>query len=185
METSYTVDRDQRITCVGGSWDAFATQNDGTEAMAEKVIGHSLWDFVAGFEVQSYLNAVLFAVRQKSHEFVTQNRCDDRNTARLFRMTASPLSDGRVKVSHLLLEQPQIQFPPNPKVLKTFVSHSRCSICCSFKIEEDWVDPFAYPGTQFFPSSHVVCPACKGLAREGLGEVVQMPLRKKLANPKC
>lgn len=174
MKTSYTVDQDHRIICVGGSWDDFAAQNDGANAMAEQVIGHSLWKFTDGFEVQSFLNAIIFSVRQKNQVFTTLYRCDGPNTPRLFRMTATPLSQGHVQVDHALLETPQFPFSPSVVALVRNVCNNRCSMCCSFKVGEDWIDPFAHPETRFFPDSHVVCPACKGLAREGFGQVVEM-----------
>lgn len=179
MVTSYTLDRDNRIICLGGSWDDFALKNDGSNAMAEKVIGHSLWNFVEGFEVQSFLNAIFFAVRQKNQPFSTLYRCDTSNKARLFKMTATPNSLGHVHVGHQLIEPPRIAAPSSVMTLDSIMCSNRCSMCCSFKVDEEWVDPFAYPETEFFPYSHVICPSCKALAREGLGEVVQMqPLRK-------
>ena len=51
MKTTYTVDRHNRITGVGGSWNEFATQDDGARATDEQISGHSLWNFIHGFEV--------------------------------------------------------------------------------------------------------------------------------------
>ena len=37
----------------------------------------------------------------------------------------------------------------------------RCSICCSFLLGENWIDPFSQHDIQFFARSFAVCPACK------------------------
>jgi len=37
----------------------------------------------------------------------------------------------------------------------------RCSICCSFLLGENWIDPFSQHDIQFFACSFPVWPACK------------------------
>lgn len=174
MRTSYTIDREYKIVSVDGLWDDFAAKNDGAMAMADQVIGRSIWEFVVGFEVQSFLNAVIFSVRQKNLEFESLYRCDSPDTPRLCRMNAISLPHGLVRVEHTLLGHPQLRPLYNVRSLVDRRCVNRCSMCCSFKVGDDWIDSFANPEKNFFPKSHVVCPTCKGEARRGLGEIIRL-----------
>lgn len=173
METAYILNHESRIDRVEGSWNEFASQNDGAEAFAEKVVGHSIWNFTAGFEVQSFLNAVFFFVQRSNAVFETKYRCDGNDTYRLFSMTVSPSDEGGLRVSHKLLQKNKNESPGKLVMLENHRCLNRCSMCCHFKVGNEWIDPFAHPEERFFPKSYTICPSCKGAARKRLGRVVE------------
>jgi hypothetical protein len=141
-------------------------------ACGQSVVGKSLWNYVKGCETASFLNAVLFAVRYKQHPFETTYRCDSPNQPRLFRMHVEPCSDEKLVVRHVLLSMGAAR---SPKVIafEKWMGGSRCSMCCHFRVGDEWLDPFDAPDTKFFPSEHVICPDCKLAARAALGEAVK------------
>ncbi|SMP13438.1 hypothetical protein [Shimia sagamensis] len=175
MQTAYILNPENQICRTEGPWDEFALQNDGAEAIEDKVVGHSIWNFTVGFEVQSFLNAVFFFVRRSGAMFETKYRCDSSDSQRLFSMAVSPIADGGVRVDHELLRQ----FEPQPAGKLAVLEHhrcfNRCSMCCHFKVGNEWIDPFATPEEAFFPKSHTICPSCKNSARESLGIIIDFP----------
>ena len=57
---AYIVDEDGRIVAVGrNGWDDFARANGGEAIAGSSVIGRSLFEFVAGPEVQEHLRGYL------------------------------------------------------------------------------------------------------------------------------
>lgn len=170
MKTSYDLDRDNCIKGVGGDWNAFAQKNGGTDALADLVLGRALWEFVSGYETQNFLNDILFAVRANDEEFTTLYRCDSPERSRLLRMTARPIGNGGVRVSNKLLESNPLGTQSAIIRLDQRRCFNRCSICCRFKVGEDWIDPFASPEREYFPDSHVVCPECRAETAKKLGE---------------
>jgi hypothetical protein len=173
MDTSYTLNGYNKITAVGGAWDDFASDNDGQSAIATSVIGGMIFDFIDGFDTASFLNAIFFAVRSKHAEFYTTYRCDSAGEKRLFRMHVSPLMNGGLKVDHTLIGNRVISTPTTVLPLRQAACENRCSICCNFKVADEWIDPFSQPDVAFFPESHTVCPNCKTLLRADLGEHVR------------
>jgi hypothetical protein len=171
METSYTIDPDDRLVAINGPWDTFAMENRGECAVAEKILGHRLWNFVQGFETQSYLNAIFFFCRNEKEQFETTYRCDSYGEKRLFRMNIEFHDPGVLLVSHRLVSSTQIISPDNVVPIKDWISETRCSVCCKFQINDTWIDPFAVAEVMYFPRSYVVCPECKAVARKQLGSV--------------
>lgn len=100
MKTYYILNANNIILETGGDWDRFASENDGAAAMGDQVRGHSLWRFVQGDGVRSYLNAVLFSCRSQGRGLVLPLRCDSPFERRDLRMTVTPLPGQLLKVSH-------------------------------------------------------------------------------------
>lgn len=181
MNTIYVLDNENRIIGTGGAWDEFAQQNDGAAALSEKVVGHRLWDFVEGFEVQSFLNAFLISVRTNQAEFDTIYRCDGDDIRRLFLMTATPLQHGLVQVQHQLLRQSDLVRSSKGTNINHDRCYNRCSMCCHFMVGGEWVDPFVFPEQLYFTDSHVICPSCKVEARRYLEEMVKFEKKSRTA----
>ena len=177
METAYFLGHECRIRRVEGCWNEFASQNEGTEAFAEKVVGRSIWDFTAGFEVQSFLDAVFLFVHRSKSVFETKYKCDSADTFRLFSMTVSHADDGGIRVSHKLLQQNQRNAPGKLAALENHRCLNRCSLCRHFKLGNEWINPFAHPDEKFFPNSHTICPSCSATVRKELGLVLDFPVR--------
>ncbi|MCC1495063.1 hypothetical protein [Cognatishimia sp. F0-27] len=173
MDTSYTVDRSNRIMSVGGNWDAFACENGGQSAVAQNVIGGILFDFVEGFDTASVLNAVLFSVRSKQRPCITTYRCDSQVEKRLFRMHVAPLLHGGIRVHHQLLSWSLIADQPRVRPLNSEASDHRCSVCCKVQVGEKWIDLFSQPNVAYSWKSHTVCPGCKAAICADIGERVK------------
>jgi hypothetical protein len=178
MDTSYTLNTYNRITDVGGVWDSFASDNDGQAALAKKVIGGTIFDFVDGFDTASFLNAIFFAVRSKQSDFTTTYRCDGPGEKRLFRMHVFPLTNGGLRVDHKLIANRAFPAPASLLPIRQSVCENRCSVCCNIKIAGEWFDPFSQPDVAFSSTSYTVCPDCKALLRANLGAHVSRDVVK-------
>lgn len=171
METYYTIDADNRLLEVGGPWDAFALENGGEQAVANKVTGHEIWNFVDGFETQSYLNTLFFFCRRGSTQFETTYRCDSPVERRLVRMKIEPRDDDVLLVRHRLVSSTRFTNSDKVATIQDMLGKTRCSTCCRFMIKDTWIDPFAVLDVKNFPISHTFCPDCKATAREQLETV--------------
>lgn len=160
----YQVDSDDRIIGVSESWDSFALDNDGKAATAHKVLGTLLWDHIHQFEVKSYLNAIFFSVRQKGEIVCLPYRCDSLMQSRAFLMTVRPLSYGGLCIEHDEVKTSLALVKKAPLELHSYYSHMKCSVCCSFKVGDEWVDPFSEPLEIDFPKGLGICPKCKAEA---------------------
>lgn len=154
-------------------WDKFASDSDGQAALEKNVIGGTIFDFVNGFDTASFLNAIFFAVRSKHSEFTTTYRCDGPNEKRLFRMHVLPLVNGGLRVDHTLTGSRVVSPKASILSLRQAACENRCSVCCSIRVADEWIDSFSQPDIAFFPNSHTVCPNCKFLLRANLGEHVR------------
>lgn len=161
MKNVYTLSASGRILSVGPEWDANATQADTPELMSEHVIGRSLWDFVSGIETQAYLNAILFACRMDHQPFSMICRCDMPGMAQDFRFSVEPQADETLvlSTSELVTRGHAISFADDDDSIDTL----RCSICCSFKLGDHWIDPMTQPDMRYFASGFGICPTCRDM----------------------
>ncbi len=160
MQTCYTIDAKCRITGVDGDWDAFALENDGADAVADKVIGHSLWDFVSGWDTCGFLNALFFWTRRRMEPYQTTYRCDSPLAPRMFRMTILPGPDSALTISSHELRAPGL-IPRMVFVDQPNVAEARCSMCCRVQTAGTWAEPFAIPQVRFADTPHLICPECR------------------------
>lgn len=169
MQNHYILDETDRLIRCGGDWDAFALQNDSKSAVAARVVGYRLWDFLADFETTSYLNGIFFWCRRRRQSFESTYRCDSPTTKRLFRMTVTPRGLGELRVEHRLLRSTDIA-PFHPVLVDAAERRSgaRCSICAATRYGDDWIATLTRPSVRDFPPSYTVCPDCKAGAVETL-----------------
>lgn len=150
------------IEDAGGEWDQFALENGGDTAIRSKVIGTSIWDHIATAEVAAYFDAVLFSARKTDHVVSLPYRCDSPDEPRLFKMNVHPLGQGGLKVEHHA--QPiSFDISRSPVKLESLHSVEKCSICCAFKVGDQWIDPYSQPSKQEFPQGVGLCPSCEEL----------------------
>lgn len=166
LKTYYVLDRNGRILDAGGDWDQFALANGADGAVARKTIGTTLWENVAGFETQSYLNALFFAVRSLLDTISLPYRCDSPTERRLFNMTIAPADNLELPVDHALVSCSSNRQLPAVSSFTGRHSAVKCSVCCSFKVGKTWVDPFTSPDPIDFPEGLGVCPECKRTASQ-------------------
>jgi hypothetical protein len=160
IQTFCVLDSGNRFVCVGGDWDRFAEEQGSDESTGLQVAGKSIFHSVKGFETRSFLNAALFAVRDRQRQFTLDYRCDSPDVRRYMRMTVSPLRSDRLLMVHDFLHEEHIGsggvtwlFAPGAKARK-------CSLCCSVEFGEIWLDPFEtdLPHPHFV--TYAMCPDC-------------------------
>lgn len=183
FSNSYQIDRDDIVVSVGQNWDAFAAENGALGAKAGNVVGRKLWDFVQGFETQSFLKAIFFACRMDMQPFEILYRCDAPEMKRLFRLRITPNQDGGLTLDHTEVQTKQSLVDQKITNISEHYDHTRCSVCCSFLIGENWVDTFTRPDERYFAKSYGICPECKDAARLALNdrkqhERVVMPIAR-------
>lgn len=92
----YCVDRDFRIVSVGGNWNDFALENEGSELAGNSVIGRRLWEFITDPPTREiYRHLVERAFDGRSVQF--DIRCDSPDTRRCAQVCISPAVDGSVE----------------------------------------------------------------------------------------
>jgi len=171
---SYSIDENDLIYRTSGTWTDFASENGGSKDIAQDVVGTELWDHVHGLEIKSYLNAIFYAVRTSRHSIVLPYRCDTPLQPMLFSMTVAFEQNGCLRVDHKA--QPALVGvrPSNVADISQTGSQLKCSVCCAFKVGEEWLDPFVQPSVMDFPKGLGVCPACKRKAAGATTEVLRM-----------
>lgn len=156
----YVLNARNVIEDAGGGWDQIALENGGYSAIRSKIMGTSIWDHIATMEVAAYFNALLFSARETDHVVSLPYRCDSPVEPRLFKMHVSPEGQGVLKVEHHA--QPiSFENSRTPVKLDSLHSSEKCSICCAFKVGEQWVDPYSQPSKLEFPQGVGMCPSCK------------------------
>jgi hypothetical protein len=96
---TYCVDNRDIIIGVSRNWESFARSNswDG-ETSPEDVVGHSLWNFVQGFETQHLYEEVFRIVRSGKTVGPIPLRCDSPQERRFLTLLLSPLPDGQIEI---------------------------------------------------------------------------------------
>lgn len=135
---SYTLDSDDRIVSVGGDWDGFARENDGSEILARTVIGRRLDEFITGDATRMFVRTMLMSARTLKRSIRRPYRCDSPQFRRLMEMTIVPLAQEMLDVRHH-----QIRAEPLPYTITIAAVTStaasgfvkRCSICNRIRAE--------------------------------------------------
>lgn len=165
MKSHYILDREGRILEVSGAWDAFAHQNAGDDAVADRVLDRPLWDFVAGDDVRRHLNALFFAARRSGAPIETLYRCDAPWERRLYRLRIEPMRGGALRLEHELLSSERLAL--NPIAFRKGPGE-RCAVCGAVHEMDGWTDPFDAPMRHYVYDRWTVCPACRAA---GLREI--------------
>jgi hypothetical protein len=98
----YELDAHDRLIAVDPDWDAFALANDGGQAKSAQVLGRPLRDFLTDDATLMFVEALLQATRLTRRARSVSYRCDGPDRMRRYRMTATPLAHGHVRVDHEL-----------------------------------------------------------------------------------
>lgn len=182
MIVSYTLDADDRITTVGGDWDKFAQENDGLDAMADRVIGRLLFDFIHGDEVRSLYRILINRVREHQKPAEFHFRCDAPTCKRDMELRLEPLSHGAVGIDSVLIDEterePEISLL-NRRADRTDEFIRICCICAKVKsMTGEWVDieeevnrRRLFVELTLPQLSHGICPDCYKAQCEKLGIV--------------
>lgn len=185
MNTGYMLDPSDRIVAVDEPWITFAKAN-GAGELADRVVGQSLWTFIASGTLRALYRTLLTRVRATESRVTLSFRCDS-PTVRRFMMLAvgpGPGPRGTLEVTSILLrEEPQ---PPaarmfytahSPDLRTTRPDHDEdgeitdvltmCSTCKRLDIG-GWhdIEVAIGRGAELMtepvrPISHGLCPVCR------------------------
>lgn len=169
MENQYVLSPSGQIISVSADWDKHALRNGAPMAVSKYVLGRDWWEYVSGVQTRSYLNAIFFACRMDNQIFSIQCRCDAPDEKMLYRFTVRPQEDETLVVTHTHIRASEFHKSEFETGLQDSVETERCSVCCSFRLGENWIDPFSQPDKRYFPQSFGVCPDCRAAAMEELG----------------
>jgi hypothetical protein len=100
----YRVDADDVITRVNAAWRTAAGE-DGVPALADAVVGTSLWDHVAGTTTRRLYAAVHAAVRHSGRAVVLPYRCDAPAECRWMQLVVRPVGRGHLQIVSTVLRR--------------------------------------------------------------------------------
>lgn len=166
---SYTLDSRDRIVAVGGDWDGFARDNDGSDVLARTVIGRRLEEFITGDATRMFVRTMLMSARTLKRSIRRPYRCDSPQWRRLMEMTIVPLAQEMLEVRHHQLHAEPLPYTMAiTAVTSTAASDfvKRCSICNRIRAGKVWseVDAAVLDGrlapTGTLRVIYGVCPDC-------------------------
>lgn len=160
---SYSLDAHDQLLSVTGDWDAFALRNRGEGAVAARVTGRYLWDFVTGAETRAYLSRLFHDCRMAGAVLKTTYRCDSPAEERLCRMEILPGPAGRIEVRHQLVRQRVLPVIPLQD-LAGLGRFWRCSQCKGANPGGHWLDHRHFAPPPGARQIDVVCPTCEAAA---------------------
>lgn len=128
---TYVIDVADRVVSVGESWLEFARENDAPELTRERVLGSSLWDFVAGSETRVLYERLFASLRQDGRPRSIPFRCDSPMLYRFMELRLAPSERSGIQLSGVLLrEQVRVYIPLLDRALKkAMYSFPFCSVC--------------------------------------------------------
>lgn len=158
MFNSYILNSDNIITSVNGVWDEFALLNNGTFATKDYVLGRSIWSFVSGSELTTYLNAIVFSTRRQQRAIEIKYRCDSRSMRRHCIMRVAPIENAHLEIKHIFVSVLPF-FTPFPKLTEVKAADNRCPICLNGRSTFSAHGESRYPESQF--AEPRICQDCK------------------------
>jgi hypothetical protein len=174
-DLSYRLDSQDRIVEVGGDWDRVARENDGTDVLADRIIGTKLYAHVTDGPSRMFVWTMLDSVRKLFRPSTKLYRCDSPDLKRHMEMTILPETGGGLLVQHRLIKtekQPaRVRFSGRPagRVGRALVL--RCTMCVKLKVGGIWHEPDAETLKSLEQSDGVaqvaygICEDCSDAAR--------------------
>ncbi len=171
---SYTVDAHDEIRDVNSNWLAFAAENNARQLSKQAVLGHSLWEYVAGDETIHLYQSVLGRVRRTRREVLLPFRCDSPTLERHMRMVIVPEPSSSIRFD-CVIEKVRATSELNllnPSYRRSPVQLNMCSCCKRILVAPlGWLDVAeAVARLNLFDTEQVphlqqiVCPACRDRA---------------------
>lgn len=168
--TTYWLDRNNKIIKVSNNWNKFALENNGKDVLSEKILGHSLLEYVVGDNTKMWIETLLQLARIKSNGIIKEYRCDSPREKRYMIMELKMLGDGTLKVEHTIKKiesySQELNFLYSNTKLKSKL-YQRCSICNKVLYEGNWTEPNEL-SEDLTDSNEIqviynVCPNCRDL----------------------
>jgi hypothetical protein len=86
MDSAYVIDPADRVVAVDDGWIAFANENDAPD-LPERVIGVSLWTFVANDTVRELYSTLFRRIRATGRDITISFRGDSPSTRRYMKLS--------------------------------------------------------------------------------------------------
>jgi len=164
---SFTLTSDDRIESFSIRGDFSA---DSNQIINEDIYGASFWDFIVGDPTRNLLNALIFTARREQRALDLPYRCDTLLEKRIFVMRIVPLKADAIEIEHILYDREKIRRKEKNLDHPPISDLDRCSICCSFDVEGEWIDIFPNKNDDVAPKSYTVCKSCKRMALDLISE---------------
>ncbi len=170
----YVLDANDRIRFVSDEWLDFARQNGAERLDRERVIEHSIWDFIVDARTRELYEKLFERARSYGQVLCVPFRCDSPDRRRFMELDLIGLEDGGVLIESRLLCEERRE-PVSFESLTRNGSPARMCSWCKRICSDDgsWVEIEEIEEVEAIGPdlgiSHVTCPACYGRAREQLG----------------
>lgn len=171
----YAIDGNNVIVSLGEDWLRFARENGAPELSRESVIGHCLWEYVAGEATRQLYEVMFRRVRDEGRMLVLPFRCDSPERFRFMQLAIESGEGRELRLSGRLLRE---QVRPLLKLLDRLVVRSSdplaiCSVCLRVQIlGTTWVEAEEaverldlFASSELPPLDYRVCGNCVVLAR--------------------
>jgi hypothetical protein len=171
----YGIDANDILVSLSDEWLEFARANGAGELTRERLIGRSLWQFVADDGTQKLYEAIFHRARRHCEEVTVPFRCDSPDLFRFMHLVISPNTGGDIELCGRMLRE---QKRPYLSILDRMIEHTTealpiCSVCLRMEIQaEKWVEPEqAVARLELFDApkppelDYRVCPDCVRKAR--------------------
>jgi hypothetical protein len=166
---SYVIDEHDHLVKVDGGYYRFAAENGWDGAGAS--LGRTLWDFVAGEELQKLQRMLLRRIRGEVRSVELPFRCDGPTVRREMDVRIAARSSGRLVLfsARPRSEERRPRFQPllaadAPRSEETL---TMCGWCDRFLVGEEWVEVEEaaarlglFQRTELPAIAHGVCPDC-------------------------
>ena len=138
----YTIDQNNCLTEVNDAWIAFAQSNDAPEISRQSVVGHSLFDYIAGTESQQVYKTILEKVRHTGGSTVIPFRCDSPNRRRFMELRIERKPGDHVDFASTLVREER---RPSAELLEANRPVSDlvltiCGWCKRFSVDDAWME---------------------------------------------
>jgi hypothetical protein len=172
VDTNYVIDASDRIIAVDEPWIAFAEAN-GAPDLARRVLGQTLWSFIADATVRELYRHLLARVRAVDRRITLPFRCDSDSERRFMTLSIGPAMGAR---GTLAFRASSIRVAPQPASARALFA------AASAEVTPD--DHPAGPGRVAGASVLIMCSACKRVDVDGWKEIDEaMERADLLASP--
>jgi len=169
----HRIDSHNVIVDLNRAWLDFAIENDAPELTRDAVVGRSLWDFIAGWEVRYIYEAIIRKVRKERVLIRVPFRCDSPGVRRYMDVdiVSAGRYDGDIEFRSRIIRE-EVRLPVD--LLKDQVREEGeeillCSWCKRIKVDgERWSEAETALGTLRLSHdlsrprlAHDVCPECR------------------------
>ena len=139
----FRIDEDDVIVDIGGEWDKFARENEGSHIFKTRVLGTKLYQHIKGETSRSFVWTILDAVRKLERPIERSYRCDSPACKRFMAMRVTPEPDKKLLLEHRLVSTEAFEHPHRFtfSTKRTSSRLTRCSMCNRLQIDGVWKEP--------------------------------------------